>query len=490
MNAPAPIEGTLFMSATCKNYKLLVAGKWIEDTTSMQVTDKYSGETVGTVPVASRETVGKAVAAAQAAFVEYSRVPAHARSRILEKTARLLEKRKDEIAALICREAGKAWKYSVGEVARGIETIQFSAEEAKRIHGETVPMDASTTGEGRIGFYVRRPVGVVAAITPFNFPLNLVVHKVGPALAAGNTVVLKPASVTPLTALLLGEILLEAGAPAGAFNVVAGSGSTIGDWLVTHPGVAKISFTGSPPVGETIIRKAGLKKVTMELGNNSGTIIEPDANLDEAVPRCVVSSFANSGQVCISLQRLYLHRDIASEFTRRFLDATARLKVGNPLDKDCDVGPMINEAEAIRAESWINEAVAEGAKVLIGGKRHGRVLYPTVVTNVRPDMKVMCNEAFAPLVSLYEYDDFEDAVRMVDDSPYGLQAGIYTMDIGKAFYAVEHINAGGVMINDTSIFRVDHMPYGGNKMSGLGREGVRFAIEEMTNIKMVMIRPR
>ena len=477
------------MDDTPKTYRLPVGGKWIEDASSVEVIDKYTGAVMGTVPVASRGTVEKALASACAAFPEYSRTPAHARADILEKAARLIEKNKEELATLICREAGKAWKYSIGEVSRGIETVRFSAEEAKRIHGETIPMDASVTGEGRIGFYVRRPVGVVAAITPFNFPLNLVVHKVGPALAAGNTVVLKPASVTPLTAIRLGEVLEEAGLPPGVFNVVTGPGGTVGDWLVTDPRVAKVSFTGSPPVGEAIIRKAGLKKVTMELGNNSGTIIEPDANLDEAVPRCVVSSFANSGQVCISLQRLYLHKDIAAEFTKRFLEATEKLKVGNPLDRDCDVGPMIDEAEAIRAETWINEAVAEGARVLIGGRREGRMVYPTVLANASPQMKVMCAEAFAPLVSIYEYDSFEEAVRMVEDSPYGLQAGIYTNDMRKAFYAVEHINAGGIMINDTSIFRVDHMPYGGNKMSGLGREGVRFAIDEMTNIKMVVIKP-
>jgi acyl-CoA reductase-like NAD-dependent aldehyde dehydrogenase len=377
----------------------------------------------------------------------------------------------------------------VGEVSRAVETYQFSAEEAKRIHGETVPMDASTAGEGRMGFYLRCPVGVVAAITPFNFPLNLVAHKVGPGLAAGNTLVLKPASTTPLTAIRLAEILEEAGVPAGVFNVVVGSGGTVGDWMTTDPRVSKISFTGSPPVGEAIIRKAGLKKVTMELGNNSGTIIEPDADLDAAVPRCVVSAFANSGQVCISLQRLYVHKSVAKEFTKRFVDATSKLKVCNPLEKDCDVGPMIDEAEAKRAEAWIKEAIAEGAKLLIGGKREGRVLYPAILTNVRAEMKVMCQEAFAPLVSLYEYEKFEEAVRMVEDSPYGLQAGIYTNDLRKALYAVERINVGGVMINDTSIFRVDHMPYGGNKMSGLGREGVRFAVEEMTNIKMVMIKP-
>jgi acyl-CoA reductase-like NAD-dependent aldehyde dehydrogenase len=472
-----------------KTYKLLVGGEWIEDSSTLPVVDKYTGEVIGNVPRASRETVQRATAAAHAAFPSYARTPAHKRFRILQKTAELLDEYQEEIATLICREAGKAWKYAIGEVSRGVETFQLSAEEAKRIHGETVPMDASAAGEGRIGFYLRSAVGVVAAITPFNFPLNLVAHKVGPALAAGNTVVLKPASTTPLTAIRLGEILEEAGLPAGAFNIVAGSGTTVGDWLVTDPRVSKVSFTGSPPVGETIIRRAGLKKVTMELGNNSGTIIEPDADLDAAVPRCVVSGFANSGQVCISLQRLYVHQAIAPEFTKRFLDATAKLKVGNPLDRDCDVGPMIDESEAKRAEAWVNEAIREGAGVLTGGKRNGSMFYPTVLENVRPDMKVMCLEAFAPIVSIYAYEHFEDAVRMLEDSPYGLQAGIYTSDIGKALHAVDQINAGGIMINDTSIFRVDHMPYGGNKMSGLGREGVRFAIDEMTNIKMVVIKP-
>jgi acyl-CoA reductase-like NAD-dependent aldehyde dehydrogenase len=477
------------MEPAQRSYKLLVAGEWLEDSSTLPVKDKYTGEVIATVPVASQATVERAVAGAEAAFASYSRVPAHKKFRILAKAAQLLEKYQEELAALICREAGKAWKYSLGEVSRAIETFQFSAEEAKRLHGETVPMDASTAGEGRVGFYFRSPVGVVAAITPFNFPLNLVAHKVGPGLAAGNTIVLKPASTTPLTAIRLGEILEEAGLPPGAFSVVVGSGGTVGDWLVADPRVRKVSFTGSPPVGEAIIRRAGLKKVTMELGNNSGTIIEPDADLDDAVPRCVLSAFANSGQVCISLQRLYVHRAIAAEFTKRFLAATAKLKVGNPLDRDCDVGPMIDEAEAKRAEAWINEAVKEGATLLAGGQREGSILYPAVLTNVRPDMKVMCIEAFAPLVSIYEYENFEEAVQMVEASPYGLQAGVYTRDLRKAFYAVEHINAGGIMINDTSIFRVDHMPYGGNKMSGLGREGVRFAVEEMTNLKMVVIKP-
>jgi acyl-CoA reductase-like NAD-dependent aldehyde dehydrogenase len=452
---------------------------------SLPVIDKFTGEVIAELPFHGPSEVQAAVARAQAAFPAWADTPAHRRSTILAGVAAGLDRRRDELATLICREAGKAWKYSLGEVQRGIETFQFAAEEAKRLHGETIPMDASPAGEGRIGFYLRTPLGVVSAITPFNFPLNLVAHKVAPALAAGNTLVLKPAEETPLTAKVLGETLTDAGVPDGVFNLVYGDGPITGEALVTDPRPAKVSFTGSPPVGARILKMAGLKRVTLELGNNSGTIIEPDADLDRAVPRCVMSAFANSGQVCISLQRLYLHEAIAPRFLEKFLAATAALKVGNPLDRDCDVGPMISDEAADRAESWINDAVKEGATLLAGGRREGRLIWPTVLGDTRPEMKVMCQEAFAPLVSVVIYRRYEDALAMLADSPYGLQAGVYTRDIQKAFAAVKRLDVGGVMVNDTSIFRVDHMPYGGNRMSGIGREGVRFAVEEMTNLRMV-----
>ena len=464
---------------------MFIGGEWTGAAETIDVIDKYTGEVIERVPVATKTDVARATAAAREAFASYSELPAHKRSKILRKAADLIGERQDEIATLICREAGKAWKYSKSEVARSVETFTFAAEEAKRIHGETIPMDASAAGENRMGFYIRTPVGVVGAITPFNFPLNLVAHKVAPALAAGNTLVLKPAHETALTAVRLAEILEDAGLPRGVFNLVHGEGRAVGEALVTDPIPAKISFTGSPPVGARILSVAGLKRVTLELGNNSGTVIEPDADLDKAVPRCVVSAFANSGQVCISLQRLYLHESIAAEFTERFVSATAALKVGNPLDKDCDVGPMISDEAAQRAQQWIEDAVSEGARLLIGGRREGRLLWPSVLTDTRPEMKVMCQEAFAPLVSLVTYRDFDEALRLLADSPYGLQAGIYTQDIRKAFAAVKRVDVGGLMVNDTSIFRVDHMPYGGNRMSGIGREGVRFAIDEMTNLRMV-----
>jgi acyl-CoA reductase-like NAD-dependent aldehyde dehydrogenase len=464
---------------------MLIDGVWSGAAEGIDVIDKYTDEVIGTVPAASQEDVARATAAARAAFASWSETPAWKRSKILLRTAEGLAARQDEIATVIAREAGKAWKFAVAEVQRSVETFTFAAEEAKRIHGETVPMDASVFGENRVGYYVRTPLGVVGAITPFNFPLNLVAHKVAPALAAGNTLVLKPAHETSLTAVKLGEVLEAAGLPKGVFNIVHGEGRVVGEALVRDPIPAKITFTGSPPVGQHIMSVAGLKRVTMELGNNSGTIIEPDADLDKAVPRCVVSAFANSGQVCISLQRIYVHQQVAKEFLDRFLKATAALKVGNPVEKDCDVGPLISTAAAEKAEQWIKEAVAEGARCLIGGKREGRVLWPAVLVDTRPDMKVMCEEAFAPLVSIVTYQDFDEALRLLNDSPYGLQAGLYTQDLRKAFAAVRRIDVGGMMINDTSIYRVDHMPYGGNKLSGIGREGVRFAIEEMTNLRMV-----
>jgi acyl-CoA reductase-like NAD-dependent aldehyde dehydrogenase len=452
---------------------------------TLAVTDKFTGELLEELPLAGTAEVDEAVRRAQRAFPGWSTTPAHRRSEIIARAAALVAARAEAFTERIAREAGKAWKHAANEVARSVETFTFSAEEAKRLHGETVPMDASVFGEGRVGFYVRAPLGVVSAITPFNFPLNLVAHKVGPALAAGNAVVLKPAEETPLTARAMADCFREAGLPEGVLELVYGDGPTTGEALVTHPGPAQVSFTGSPPVGARILKQAGLKRVTLELGNNSGTIVEPDADLDHAVPRCVTAAFANAGQVCISLQRLYLHRAIAAGFMQRFVDLTRQQKVGNPLERDCDVGPMVSDEAAERAEAWVREAVAEGARLVEGGRREGRLVWPTVLTDPRPEMKVMCREAFAPLVSIVIYDDFDEALRLLGDSPYGLQAGIYTQDLRKAFRAVAALDVGGVLVNDASIFRVDHMPYGGNRMSGIGREGVRFAVEEMTNLKFV-----
>ena len=468
-------------------YKTLIDGQWIDTGHRLEVFNKYSGEVIATVARADATEARRAVAAAERAFGSFKKTPAHVRAALLEAVAAGLWQQTEELAGIISRETGKAFKFALNEVQRSSETFKFAAEEAKRIHGETIPMDASRFGENRIGYYLREPVGVVVAITPFNFPLNLVAHKVAPALAAGNTVVLKPASATPLSALKLGELLMAAGLPPGVLNIVVGAGAAVGDALVTHPACRKVTFTGSADVGEKIIAKAGIKKVTLELGNNSATLIEPDADLAKAAERCVVSAFANSGQVCISLQRIYVHQACVAAFSDLFVAKVKGLKVGDPLDPDCDVGPMIDSREVERIDAWVQEAVAQGATVAVGGRGEGRMYQPTVLTDVTEDMKVMCRETFAPVASIVAYDDFDAALERINASDYGLQAGVYTNDIRKAMRAVQALDVGGVMINDTPTFRVDHFPYGGNKRSGLGREGVRFAIEDMTTLKMVVI---
>jgi len=468
--------------------KLLIDGRWVDGGPPVEVRNKYSGEVIGTLPAARREDVDAAVAAAARAAAVMAEMPAHRRSEILSRTAALIRERRDEFARTIAAEAGKALKYARAEVDRGIMTFTIAAEEARRLHGETVPLDAVPAGEGYFGFWIRRPVGVVAAISPFNFPLNLVAHKVAPALAAGNTVVLKPATATPLTAVNLCRVLAEAGLPGGAINLIVGPGSTVGEWLVTHPQVAKVTFTGSPAVGERIMSIAGIKKVTLELGNTSPVIIAPDADLDFVAKRCAVGAYYNSGQVCISVQRIYSERKVYEPFTERFVLASQAMVVGDPLDERVDVGPMIDVREAERIEGWVQEAMAGGARVLTGGKRDGAVYWPTVLSEVKPEMKVVAQEAFAPVASVIATDDFEDALRQADATEYGLQAAVFTRDISRVFQAVRRLNFGGVIINDTPVFRADHMPYGGMRRSGIGREGVRYAMEEMTNIQMVVIR--
>jgi len=469
-----------------QKYKTLIGGKWVEGENFVEVTNKYTGDVIASVPVADKQIFNQAIKAAQDGFSVISNMPAYQKSKILEKTSESIEKNKDEITRIIAMEAGKAWKHAKGEVERSVQTFKFASEEAKSIHGETVPMDAAVGGEKRIGFYLRFPVGIIGAITPFNYPLNLVAHKVAPAIAAGCSVVLKPASTTPLTSLKLGEIMMEAGLPDGALNIIIGSGGTVGNWLVTDERVSMITFTGSPPVGRDIKEKSGLKKVTLELGSNSACIIDETADLNLAIPRCVWGSFTYAGQVCISIQRIYIHRKLFDEFARRFLESTKKMKLGDPLDPETDVGPMITEDDAKRTESWVNEAVQGGAKILIGGKREKNFYYPTVLTDVKANMKVMVIEIFAPVVSFVPFEDFSDAVRMVDDSIYGLQAGVFTSDIEKAFQAIKGIKVGGVIVNDVPTYRADQMPYGGVKESGIGREGLKYAIEEMTDIKMVV----
>lgn len=468
--------------------KLLIDGQWVDGGPLLEIHNKYTGQAIGAVATARYEDVDAALAAAQRAASIMADLPAHKRSEYLLRAAALIRERRDDFARTIAAEAGKALKYARAEVDRGVSTFTIASEEAKRLHGETVPLDAVPAGEGYFGFWVRRPVGVIVAISPFNFPLNLVAHKVAPALASGNTLVLKPASTTPLTAVKLCEVLIEAGFPAGAINLVVGSGSTVGEWLITDARVAKITFTGSPPVGQHITQVAGIKKITLELGNTSPVIIAPDADLEFVAKRCAIGAYYNSGQVCISVQRIYSQREVYEPFAEKFVKASEAMVVGDPLDERVDVGPMIDPHEVDRIDGWVHEAQTAGAQVLTGGKREGNVYWPTVLTNVQPDMKVVAEEAFAPIANVIACDDFEEALRQADDTQFGLQVGVFTRDIDRVFRAIKRLNFGGVIINDTPVFRADHMPYGGNRQSGLGREGVRYAMEDMTNIQMVSIR--
>ncbi len=468
--------------------KLLIDGRWVGGGPDMEVKNKYNGQTIGAIPNSRHEDVSAAIEAAERAEENIAEMPAYKRAEILYRTAALIHDRADEFAKIIAAEAGKALKYARIEVDRAQVIFILAAEEAKRLHGETVPMDAVPAGEGYFGFWVRRPIGVIAAITPFNFPLSLVAHKVAPAIASGNTLVLKPASSTPLTAVKLCQVLQEAGLPAGGINLAAGPGATVGEWLITDPRVDKITFTGSPTIGRHILEVAGIKKVTLELGNASPVIVAPDANLDFVAKRCAVGAFYNSGQVCISVQRIYTQKQVYEPFMEKFVASSQAIVVGDPLDERVDVGPMIDLKEVDRIDSWVKEAQAGGAKVLLGGRRDGTIFYPTVLTDVNKEMKVIAEEAFAPVASVITCDDFEESLQQANDSKFGLQVGVFTNDIDRVFKAVKRLNFGGVIINDTPSFRADHMPYGSNRQSGLGREGVRFAMEDMTNIQMVAIR--
>ncbi len=468
--------------------KLFIGGQWRDGAQAVEVTNKFTGEVIAMCAQANETDVRDAIAAAEKTAPVMAALPAHKRAAILLKAVQLLEQRREELARLIAQESGKAIKYARIEVSRALDTFTIAGEEAKRIHGETVPLDAVAAGEGHFGFWHRQPLGVIAAIAPFNFPLNLVAHKVAPALAAGNTVVLKPADLTPLTAGVLCEVLQQAGVPEGAINLIPGPGPTVGEWLVTDPRVAMVSFTGSRAVGQRITNIAGIKRVTLELGNAAPVILAPDADLEWAAKRCAFGAFYCSGQVCISTQRVYAAQTVFEEFNERFITATKSLAIGDPLNEQTDVGPMIRESEAQRIESWVSEAKSGGAQTLTGAKREGAIYWPTILRDVQTEMKVMVQEAFGPVASVVPFRDFNEALRLADATDYGLQASVFTRDIDSVLEAMQRLRFGGLIVNDVPSFRVEHMPYGGARQSGLGREGLRFAIEEMTNMQMVVIR--
>ena len=469
-----------------KTWGFYLDGKWLTEGERFEVLAPYDRALVGGSYRATAVHAEAAVRAAQRAFQITRKMAGYERQAILRAISEGIGKRREEFAHLIALEAGKPIRTARTEVDRAVFTFGVAAEEATRIGGEWLPLDWQASTAGRAGIVRRFALGPILAITPFNFPLNLVAHKVAPAIAAGCTTVLKPAPQTPLTSLLLAEVCEQAGLPAGVLNVLPLANQEA-EKLVGDDRLKMLTFTGSVPVGWALKGKSGKKKVTLELGGNAAVIVHCDADVDVAADRCVVGGFSYAGQSCISVQRIYVQRSIQEQFLARLLAGVRKLHVGDPLNEATDVGPMISAEAARRAASWIEEAVAGGAKLHAGGKREGAVLQPTVLTNVRAEMKVSCEEVFAPVVIVESYDEFADAIRRVNDSPFGLQAGVFTRDSKLLFSAFENLEVGGVIAGDMSAFRIDHMPYGGVKDSGIGREGLRYAIEEMTEPRILVL---
>jgi len=465
--------------------KMLLAGEWVERPDAIEVRDPYDNSLIDTVPAATHGDVETALAAAAAASRTARAMTTYERAQILFRTAAIVSDRLEDFARTIAREGSKTIREARKEARRCVNTLTISAEEAKRLGGEVIPFDSFPGGEQRRGHYTREPVGVVLAITPFNDPLNLVAHKLGPAIAGGNAVILKPATVTPLSALKLTEALLEAGLPEDVLQTLTGYGAVLGDSLVSDPRVRMVSFTGGVEAGERIMGKIGLKKVGMELGSNSPVIVWHDADLEWAAETCVSGAFWAAGQNCIGVQRIYIHRDAYDTFRDHFVRFTKRYTIGDKLDEATDMGPMITEGEAKRLEGWIREAVNLGATVLAGGGRTGALLEPTVLENVPNEATLHREEVFGPTVNLYPVDDLDEALAKANSVNYGLHAAGFTRDLTTAHRMAEGLDCGGVMINDSTDYRLDSMPFGGVKNSGLGREGIKFSLAEMTEPKVV-----
>jgi acyl-CoA reductase-like NAD-dependent aldehyde dehydrogenase len=466
--------------------ELLINDEWRMTEGYTDVYAPYSKELIASFAMATEVDVQDAIESAQEATSKMASLTALQRAQILEQLSNLFAEHRDEAASIISLESAKPLKYAIAEIDRTIETYKFAAEEAKRLAGELIPMDASKSGEGRFAYTLREPIGVIAAITPFNFPQNLVAHKVGPALAAGNTIVLKPATQTALSAHFLAKLIAQTDLPAGAFNLVTGQGKLIGDTFLAHPQVKMITFTGSPAVGISLRNRAGLKKVTLELGSNAGVIVDEGVQLDKIMDRIVMGAFSNQGQVCISLQRIYVMENVMDQFLEQITAKINQLTLGNPLHPTTDLTTMISETEQQRALTWIQEALKNGAQIITGGRIENNILLPTVLYNVPSYSRVSCEEIFAPVVIVNKVSTIDEAIEAINDSNYGLQAGIFTPSIETAFKASKKLQVGGVIINDVPTFRVDHMPYGGIKESGTGREGIKYAIEEMTEMKLVI----
>jgi acyl-CoA reductase-like NAD-dependent aldehyde dehydrogenase len=469
-----------------ESYPYYLGGVAVAANTDLPVTNKYTGAVATRVARADRTVVAQAIGAAQEAFAATRRMPAFQRQAVLSHAVERVTQRQSELAEALAIEAGKPIRDARGEVTRLIDTFRIAAEEAVRIAGEWLPLDISPRAAGYQAIVRRFPLGPCALITPFNFPMNLVAHKVAPAIAAGCPWVLKPASATPVGALILGEILAETKLPPGAFSIVPCSAADA-EPLVTDERIKLLSFTGSPDVGWSLKARAGQKRVTLELGGNAACIVDRDADLDFAAERITSGAFYQSGQSCISVQRIIAHRAIYEALKARLIERATKLKAGDPLDEQTFLGPLITEADALRIEQWVGEAVVAGARVLCGGHRDGGVYEATYLENVDPRQKISCIEVFGPVATIQPFDEFADAVRIANDSRYGLQCGVFTQDLRHAFYAYEELDVGGVIVNDIPSFRVDNMPYGGVKHSGQGREGVRYAIEEMTERKLLVL---
>jgi acyl-CoA reductase-like NAD-dependent aldehyde dehydrogenase len=473
--------------AAAKPHPIYLAGRWVDSPDPLVIANPArADEPAGRTFNATEEQYEEAVDAAVAAFDQTRMLPAYERSAALRRISDGIRGRREELGRLIATEAGKPVRDALVEVDRAVLTFRLGAEEAERIGGEVIPLDLMPSSRGRTGITRRFPIGPIAGISPFNFPLNLAAHKLAPAIASGNPIVLKPPSKDPLTMLTIAEIVEDAGLPAGAVSILPMT-RELGDRMVEDDRFKLLTFTGSPSVGWRMKERAGKKKVVLELGGNAGVIVDKSADLDWAVRRVLVGAFGYAGQVCISVQRMLVHEEIWDEFMRRFVEGARGLKVGDPLDPETDVGPMVDENAAQRTQRWVDEAKAMGGKVLLGGTADGNFFAPTVLTDVPVDAQVCSNEAFAPLVVAFPFRDFDEAVSRINDSFFGLQAGVFTSELGHAWRGFEELNVGGVIVNDVPTYRIDHMPYGGVKDSGQGREGLRYAIDDMTEIRIMVL---
>lgn len=466
--------------------EILIGGVWRDAGETIEVKSPYTKEVLAEVAAVSENELEEVISIAEKAAKEMRKLPRFVIAEGLRKIADAIERRKKEFVETIVKEAAKPIKTAIGEVERGIATFNWAAGEAERFAGKIVPIDTIQTGKGKTGYTKRVPRGVIYGITPFNFPLNLVGHKVAPALASGNSIIIKPSQKTPLTALLLGEVFLESGLPESALQIVPMDTKYI-ETVYADERIKMISFTGSADVGWSIKAKANKKMVTLELGGNAPVIVDDSADLNYSLDRTTLGAFSYSGQVCISVQRVLLHEKISDEFTEKFIKNAKNLKKGNPLNKETELSVMIEEKSAEKAQSWINEAKENGAEVLCGNNRDGAMLDATVLTNTNPELRVVTDEIFAPVAVIEKFADFEQAVEMANHTKYGLQAGVFTNNLSNSNYAADNLEYGGVIINDVPTFRVDNMPYGGLKESGFGREGVRYAMEEMSEIRLIVI---